>query len=135
MATNTQPLMLEPGCEAEALALGYTRVFDVIAERIAVALAKWAGCDVVLVKVKAYTYDPSLFEIKVMKKEAPPKFFAGDVVIFTNVNGVPWRGLTVVGTEFWEKFEERRYYYEPSASPWYSVPESSLALEHRGEHA
>lgn len=126
---TTQPRMLEPGCEAEAEGLGYTRVFDVIDERIPDALAKWEGEDVILVKVKAWGFCPSLYQFKVMKKAPPPKFQIGDVVTFTNDYGVSWKGLTIIGSEFWQKFEERRYFYGNAEAPWYSNPESSFTLE------
>lgn len=128
---TTQPRILEPGCEAEAVSLGYSRVFDVIDERIPNALAKWEGEDVILVKVKAWSFDTSLYEIKVMKKEPPPKFQIGDVVTFTNDYGVSWKGLTIIGSEFWQKFEERRYFYANAQAHWYSNPESSFTLERR----
>lgn len=124
-------IVLDVGCEDKAAGLGYTRVFDVISERIPTALAKLAGQDVILVKVKAYRYDPATYELKVMKKETPAAFQLGDVVTYTNDQGVAWPGLTITGSEYWQKFDERRYFYAPHDAHWYSVPESSLRLERR----
>lgn len=125
------PRVFEFGCAPDAARLGYSRIFELIHETEAKAVADWSGQDVILVKGAAMRYDPRVMEFAVMKKEPPPLFQTGDVVTFTNDYGVQWPGLTVVGTEFWKRFEERRYFYAPTAAPWYSVPESSLKLERR----
>lgn len=125
------PRVLEFGCAPEAARLGYCRIFELIHETEAKALADWTGQDVILVKGAAMNYDPRVMEFAVMKKEPPPVFQAGDVVTYTNDYGVPWPGRTIVGTEFWQGYDERRYFYSPSDAPWFSVPESSLKLERR----
>ncbi|CAH0356100.1 hypothetical protein AQB9606_04563 [Aquabacterium sp. CECT 9606] len=125
------PRVFEFGCAPDAARLGYSRIFELIHETEAKAVADWSGQDVILVKGAAMGYDPRVMEFAVLKKEPPAVFQIGDVVTYTNDYGVQWPGLTVVGNEFWQRFEERRYFYAPSDAPWYSVPESSLKLECR----
>lgn len=54
-------------------------------------------------------------------------FKVGDVVTYTNDYGVRWTGKTITGIEYWG--DQVRYFYAPSDSPWFSVPEASLKLE------
>ena len=58
-----------------------------------------------------------------------PKFKIGDAVTFTNDYGVVFKGKRIVGFEKWAdgtRPDEQRYFYAPSDSPWFSVPESAL---------
>ena len=62
-----------------------------------------------------------------------PAFKVGDVVIYTNPQGVCFGKRTIVGTgpEFNDEAAARgavRYYIEPTDTPWYPVRESCLSL-------
>ena len=62
-----------------------------------------------------------------------PAFKVGDVVIYTNPQGVCFGKRTIVGTdpEFKAEAAARgavRYYIEPTDTPWYCVAESCLSL-------
>lgn len=125
----TAPRVLEFWCAQDAARLGYSRLFEVIHETEARAVAAWNDQDVILVKGASMRYDPRVMEFAVMKKEPPAVFHVGDVVTFTNDYGVKFPGVTVVGTEFWQRRDERRYFFSPTSAPWFSVPESSLKFE------
>lgn len=66
-------------------------------------------------------------------QEITPAFKVGDVVIYTNPQGVCFGRKTVVGTA--PAFEpeaaargEVRYYISPTDTPWFSVQESCLSF-------
>ena len=67
------------------------------------------------------------------------EFKPGDAVTYVNEYGVEFPGKTIIGSEMWTGYfsgvTETRYFYEPSDSPWVSVPESRLTLIPRPQAA
>lgn len=56
------------------------------------------------------------------------RFKVGDVVCFTNDNGVKWHGKRIKEVDP-HATGENRYFLEPTDTPWYSTRESFLTLE------
>lgn len=66
-----------------------------------------------------------------MMGKGSARFKVGDVVTFTNENGVAFPGKTIVDVEritrgSWQGWG---YRYAPSDSPWFAVRENQLTLE------
>jgi hypothetical protein len=59
-----------------------------------------------------------------------PRFQAGDVVHYTNPQGVEWGPRTVLSEDTSPDrpgYPQRRYYLTPTDTPWYSVAEDCLS--------
>jgi len=58
-----------------------------------------------------------------------PKFKTGDIVFYTNGNGVKWGKRKILSSE---KISYGKngigYYIEPTDTPWYPVPEENFKL-------
>ncbi|EKD41047.1 MAG: hypothetical protein ACD_74C00069G0008 [uncultured bacterium] len=70
-----------------------------------------------------------------LNNSGPPKgcvssdtgFQVGDKVTFTNDNGAVFPGKTIVGSEIVNG--EKRFFYAPTASPWFSARVRNLKRE------
>jgi hypothetical protein len=67
----------------------------------------------------------------VLQNPAPnpaPKYKAGQVVHYTNPQGVYWGERTIIAAEFWQgdNYTDWRYYLSASDTPWYPVGEKCL---------
>jgi hypothetical protein len=61
-----------------------------------------------------------------------PKFKVGDKVDFINDYGVEFPDRTIVGIEYWDGYDEPRYFMHPSGNPeHYSSKESNFRLSKR----
>lgn len=60
-----------------------------------------------------------------------PRFMIGDMVTYTNANGVKIKGRTITGYELRKDgyAKGHAYYVTPSDAPWYIIPERCLSLE------
>jgi len=54
------------------------------------------------------------------------KFNVGDIVEYTNPNGVNWGEKTIIGLD--ERTGKPTYYIAPTDTPWFSVSEEGLKL-------
>ena len=59
---------------------------------------------------------------KQISNEIETKFKIGEIVNYTNGNGVHWGPRKIIGRETWYG-NDVRYYIEPTDTPWFSVAE------------
>ena len=67
------------------------------------------------------------------KKIAMKKFYIGQIVNFTNDNGVNWGDRIIVGYE--HTSYGPAYYIHPHDAPWFAVPERCLTAQKEADHA
>ena len=71
---------------------------------------------------------------KQISNEIETKFKIGEIVDYTNENGVHWGPRKIIGRETWY-VTDVRYYISPTDTPWFSVKESCFCkLKSYREH-